>query len=215
MILLGVNSARAAAPRASQHAVVGSNPAPGGGGGGCGGALARSRKPPSLGLGRAARRPPPRWSQTSSRFWAVTRLARTPVRRRRMRTRATFIRQRERCELATGTTSLPTRAPTAVPSEYRADVSGVNRSLVLLLVAANTVQAEMVAVARRSGDSGGGATGDARAARVRHGWFVTAAVEQGRSHAACARRGDPRAPADRSEWWLSSWAPGTPSQNYA
>ena len=56
----------------------------------------------------------------------------------------------------------------------------------------------MVAVARRSGDSGSGATGDARGARVRHGWFVTAAVEQGRSRAACVRRADPCAPADRA-----------------
>ena len=56
----------------------------------------------------------------------------------------------------------------------------------------------MVAVARRSGDIGGGATGNARAARVRHRWFVTAAVEQGLSRASCARRADPRAPADRA-----------------
>ena len=75
------------------------------------------------------------------------------------------------------------------------DSGGGGRTAV---AAANTGRAEMVAVARISGDSGGGATGNERAVHVRHRWFVTAAVEQGLSRAACARRADPRAPADRA-----------------
>ena len=136
---------------------------------------------------------------------ARARARRTRWRRRRQRRRRR--RRRLRGEARAHLSPLHKRAQRhrARHSSFRSqwhhasprptDSGGGGRTAV---AAANTGRAEMVAVARRSGDSGGGATGNERAARVRHRWFVTAAVEQGLSRAACARRADPRAPADRA-----------------